>query len=77
MLDATEERVLYEYVVDYGTELTLYPSPLNEALWRFTGWLGDDAAFLGFFVDPKNAARCRVYISGQPRQNSTALSASK
>lgn len=46
MLVATEERVLYEYVMDYGTELTLYPSPLNDAPWRFTGWLGDDAALV-------------------------------
>jgi len=34
--------------VDYGTELTLYPSPVEEdAPWRFTGWLGDDAALVG------------------------------
>ncbi|NLV40484.1 MAG: hypothetical protein GXY15_04560, partial [Candidatus Hydrogenedentes bacterium] len=46
VLDATEQRVLYEYVVDYGTELTLYPYPLNEAPWRFTGWLGDDASLV-------------------------------
>lgn len=33
--------------VDYGTELTLYPYPVEEAPWRFTGWLGDDAALVG------------------------------
>ena len=39
--------MLYEYVVDYGTELTLYPHPVEEAApWRFTGWLGDDASLV-------------------------------
>jgi len=45
-LGTTEERVLNEYVVDYGTELTLYPYPVAEAPWRFTGWLGDDASLV-------------------------------
>jgi len=29
------------------TELTLYPYPVEDAPWRFTGWLGDDASLVG------------------------------
>ena len=42
----TRDSVLRENTVYYGTELTLYPYPVEEAPWRFTGWLGDDASLV-------------------------------
>lgn len=40
------KRRAKKHDVNSGAELTLYPSPLNEAPWRFTGWLGDDASLV-------------------------------